>query len=152
MELPFKALLAVLVFSSTAALGYKALDAHQSIQEKIVAQITLDSLDLKAREIAMGAPGTREPIQLRLMSLSKLSLGNEQLRQEIRGVARIELSRGDNLLKVLPLPVWASKDPPRTLDELKKSVAVYPAGHHEITIAHASANISGTRMSYLLLG
>lgn len=151
MELPFKALLAVLVFSSTAALGYKALDAHQLIQEKIVAQITLDSLDLKAREIAMGAPGTREPIQLRLMGLSKLSLGNEQLRQEIRGVARIELSRG-NLLKVLPLPVWASKDPPRTLDELKKSVAVYPAGHHEITIAHASANISGTRMSYLLLG
>ncbi len=151
MELPFKALLAVLVFSSTAALGYKALDAHQLIQEKIVAQITLDSLDLKVREIAMGAPGTREPIQLRLMGLSKLSLGNEQLRQEIRGVARIELSRG-NLLKVLPLPVWASKDPPRTLDELKKSVAVYPAGHHEITIAHASANISGTRMSYLLLG
>ncbi len=151
MELPFKALLAVLLFSFTAALSYKALDAHQSLQEKVTARITLDSFALKTKEIAMGSYGTRELVEIRLMGLSKLSLYNEEFNEGLHGVARIELSRGDYLLKILPMPIWGSRDPPRTLDELTKNVVVYPVGHHQIAITHLAANISGTKTSYLLV-
>ncbi|MEE8167844.1 MAG: hypothetical protein V3T58_03095 [Candidatus Hydrothermarchaeales archaeon] len=149
MDLPIRMLLVVILLAATAATGYSALDAHLVVQEKIAANKAVESLLLKAQIVGMGASGSRETLELVLKGHSKLALRNENFSGDIRGVAKVDLTRGGNVLKVLPLALWDFPEAPSAYSDFLEREIVYHEGAYWMTMTHRSVEIDREKFDYI---
>jgi len=103
-EMPFKLLLAVLLFGFTLSMGFKALDETKEAEEAASASGALDLVGTKLQIVAVGAPGSRVSVEFKLVGDSKLTLSNEEFGEELFGKVEVETGRGLKDLEVFLLP------------------------------------------------
>ncbi|MFQ5815270.1 MAG: hypothetical protein ACE5G7_02115 [Candidatus Hydrothermarchaeaceae archaeon] len=147
-------LLVVVVLAFTIAMGYNALDAYRTIEEEVAAAKAISEIFLKAKMAGMGGEGMREIAVFEIKGSSRLILRNEDFGGTINGVIEVELSREGRLLKVLPLPLWDSSDPPSSNTDFLRVEKVFQSGSHRMTMTHFgfSMNSSLGGGDFLLIG
>ncbi|RLG71433.1 MAG: hypothetical protein DRO11_04475 [Methanobacteriota archaeon] len=109
--MPMKMILIATLFAATLGIGFKALNYATQTREETFAIQTMNALVSDARMVSMGAVGTKTLTTVKLVGNSKIVFSNEKLVDPATGETNwqgridIELSNGNVLVEILPLPI-----------------------------------------------